>query len=251
MVLQVKFESKVVLVTGSANNIGKAIALKFANQGAKVIINAKNNVDAGNGVVEEIRANGGNAIFVQADVSDPKQVDNLFQKAVAKFQTIDVLVNNAGSVTQIPFLESTKQHWLDAFNDNLFSSVLCSIEAAKIMQDKRFGRIINTASIRGLERTGRTGIMAYSSAKAALINFTKTLAKELAPYILVNAVAPGFTLTTAFDKVSEEIKNEYINGSLIKRWLTTDEIADAFLYLASADGITGEVLVVDGGWTLK
>jgi len=225
MVWRVKFESKIVLVTGSANNIGKAIALKFANQGANVIVNAKNNVNGGEHVVEEIMANGGNAIFVQADVSDPKQVHNLFERVIDKFQTIDILVNNAGSATQIPFLESTKQHRLNTFNDNLFGSVLCSIEAAKIMQAKKFGRIVNTASIRGIEHTGRTGIMAYSAAKAALINFTKTLAKELAPHILVNAVAPGFTLTTAFDNVPEATKNEYINESLIKRWLTVEEVA--------------------------
>src|ERR1700678_2656701 len=105
MVRQMKFESKVVLVTGSANNIGKAIALKFASQGAKVIVNAKNNINGGEHVVKEILANGGNAIFVQADVSDPKQVHNLFERIIDKFQTIDILVNNAGSVTQIPFLE--------------------------------------------------------------------------------------------------------------------------------------------------
>lgn len=246
-----KFDSKVVLVTGSAANIGRAIALKFASQGANVVVNARNNIRGGEQVAEEIRTNGGNATFVQADVSDPKQVNHLFQQTVEKFGTIDVLINNAGLVVPMPVLESTKPHWLQAFDDNLFGSVLCSIEAAKIMQRKSSGRIVNNASMRGLGHAGRTGIMAYSAAKAALINFTKTLAKELAPNILVNAVAPGFTLTTAFDNVPEETKEEYIAGSLIKRWLTVEEIADAFLYLAGADGVTGEVLVIDGGWTLK
>ena len=246
-----KFESKVVVVTGSAANIGRAIALKFASNGASLVVNAKNNVAGGKQVVEEICANGGNAIFIQADVSNPGQVRNLFNQTVEKFGTVDVFINNAGSVVQIPVLQSTKQDWQQAFDDNLFGSVLCSIEAAKIMQDKGTGCIINTASMRGLDHAGRTGIMAYSAAKAALINFTKTLAKELAPRISVNAVAPGFTLTSAFDNVPQATKDEYISGSLIKRWLTVDEVADAFIYLAGADGVTGEVLVIDGGWSLK
>jgi 3-oxoacyl-[acyl-carrier protein] reductase len=245
------FESKVVVVTGSAANIGKAIALKFAKAGAHLVVNAKNNVSGGEQVVKEILANGGSAIFVKADVSDPKQVESLFGETIDKFKTIDVLINNAGGVAEKSVLESTKQDWQEAFDSNFFGSVLCSIEAAKIMRGKGGGRIVNTASIRGIEHAGRTGIMAYSAAKAALINFTKTLAKELAPDILVNAVAPGFTLTTAFDNVPEPVKEGFVQDTFIKRWLTVDEVADAFLYLAGADGITGEVLVIDGGWTLK
>jgi 3-oxoacyl-[acyl-carrier protein] reductase len=107
------------------------------------------------------------------------------------------------------------------------------------------------ASIRGLDTTGSTLSMAYSAAKAALINFTKTLAKELAPNILVNAVAPGFTLSSAFDSVSEERKAGFVAGTLLKKWITPEEIADAFLYLACSQSITGEVLVVDAGWTLN
>jgi 3-oxoacyl-[acyl-carrier protein] reductase len=246
-----KFQSKVVLVTGSAANIGKAIAMKFAGAGANVIVNAKSNVAGGEEVEKSIRATGGKAKFIQADVSDPKQVQTLFDDAINAFGTIDILINNAGSVSELPVLSSTKEDWTKAFDSNFFSSVLCSIEAAKIMQKKGSGRIINTASIRGLEHAGRTGIMPYSAAKAALINFTKTLAKELAPNILVNAVAPGFTLTSAFDNVPETKKIDFIKDTFIKRWLTVEEVADAFLYLAGADGITGEILVIDGGWTLK
>ena len=119
------------------------------------------------------------------------------------------------------------------------------------MKEKGSGKIINTASIRGLPEGGRTGIMAYSAAKAALINFTKTLAKELAPTITVNAVAPGFTDSSAFNGVAKETIKGYLDSTLLKRWITPDEIADAFLYLAGADAITGEVLVIDAGWTLN
>jgi 3-oxoacyl-[acyl-carrier protein] reductase len=247
----VNFQSKVVVVTGSAANIGRAIALKFADAGARVIVNAKGNVAGGEEVANAIRTNGGKGVFIRADVSEPQQVDALFKQVLEAFGTVDILINNAGSVSETPFLSSTKEDWTKAFDNNFFSSVLCSIAAARIMQRNGSGRIINTASIRGIEHAGRTGIMPYSAAKAALINFTKTLAKELAPDILVNAVAPGYTLTTAFDNVSESRKADFIKDTFIKRWLTVDEVADAFLYVASADGMTGEILVLDGGWTLK
>jgi len=247
----VKLKGKVALITGSAANIGKAIALKFAAEGAKIIINTKNNVAGGEQVKEEIIASGGEAIFIQADVSDPTQVNNLFAKAVEKFGTIDILINNAGSAIRVPFLESTKEHWSNIFDNNLFSTVLCSIEAVKIMKQNESGQILNMASIRGIEHSGSTTSMAYSAAKAAIINFTKTLAKELAPHILVNAVAPGFTKSTAFDNLPEAKINAFIDGSLLKKWITPDEIADAFLYLAGSQSITGEVLVVDAGWTLN
>jgi len=120
----------------------------------------------------------------------------------------------------------------------------------KIMGEKG-GAIVNTASIRGLDATGRPGIMAYSAAKAAMINFTKTLAKELAPRITVNAVAPGFVTTPNYDKTPEETKKEFIDGTLIKRWLQPEEIAEGILYLAGSPGVTGEVLVIDGGFSLK
>ena len=121
-----KFASKVVLVTGSAANIGKAIALKFATQGASIIVNAKSNVEGGQQVKEEITSLGAKAIFVQADLSDPKQVNDLFGKAIDAFGTVDILINNAGAATGMPFLESNKEHWVNAFDANFFSSVLCS-----------------------------------------------------------------------------------------------------------------------------
>ncbi len=243
--------STVAVVTGSAGNIGRAIALLFARQGAKLVVTARRNTEGGHAVVDRIRQAGGDATFVQADLSVEAQVDGLFDKIVEVYGGVDILVNNAGAATPMPFLESTREHWVGAFDDNLFSCVLCSIRAAKIMQAGNGGRIINTASIRGIPHTGREGIMAYSAAKAAMINFTKTLAKELAPGILVNAVAPGFVITPNYDDVPQKVKDEFINGTLIKRWLTPEELAEAYLYLARADGVTGEVLVVDGGFTLK
>jgi len=151
----------------------------------------------------------------------------------------------------MPFPEITKDNLLDQFNNNFFGTVLCSKEASRIMKQKGRGKIINTASIRGLGQTGREGIMAYSAAKAAVINFTKTLAKELAPNITVNAVAPGFVITPNYAQTPEKVKKEFIDGTLIKRWIKPDEIAEAYLFLATSDVITGQIIIVDGGFTLK
>ncbi len=244
-------KSKVVLVTGASDNIGRAIALRFAEHGARLVINSRSNVEGGKKVVDEIESLGAEAIYVQADVSQPDAVASLFDAIVANFGTIDVLINNAGVVHEKPFLNLSKNDWLQAFDANFFTSVLCSQAAAKIMVKNGSGKIINNASIRGLDYAGRQGIMPYSAAKAALISFTRTLAKDLAPHINVNAVAPGYTLTSAFDGVPQETKDMLAEGALIKRWLNVDEIADAFLYLSVADGVTGEVLVVDGGWSLR
>lgn len=246
-----KLADKVAIITGSAANIGRATALLFAKEGAKVVVNAKNNASGGQAVVDEITKAGGQAIFVQADLAQPAEVKRLFTAAVEKFNTVDILVNNAGVAASKPFLETTKDDWLSDFDNNFFDMVLCSQEAAKIMLEKGSGVILNTTSIRGIEHTGREGIMAYSAAKAAAISLTKTLAKELAPKIRVNAVAPGFVITPNYDKTPQAVKDQFIDGTLIKRWIQPEEIAQAFLYLATAEAVTGENLVVDGGFTLK
>ncbi|NEO60128.1 MAG: SDR family oxidoreductase, partial [Moorea sp. SIO4G2] len=227
------------------------IAMRFAQEGAKVVINSKSSVAEGKQVVEDIKSLGHEAIYVQSDLSQPSQVKFLFEETVRTFGTVDILINNAGQAVGEPFLELTKEHWLAMFNNNLFNAVLCSREAAQIMLRQGHGKILNTTSVRGLTYGGREGIMAYSAAKAALINFTKTLAKELAPMININAVAPGFVATSMIQQLSEETKQGFINSTAIKRFIDTDEIAEAFLYLAKADAVTGEVLVVDGGFSLK
>lgn len=243
-----KLTGKVAVITGSAANIGRATALLFAKEGAKVVVTTKQHVDAGKAVVEEIKQSGGDAVFIQADLSVPQQVQALFDGAVDAFGTVDILVNNAGVTKAKPFLETTIEDWQSQYADNLFSMVLCSQAAARIMLDKQSGVILNTTSIRGLEHGGRSTAMAYSTAKAATISFTKNLAKELAPHIRVNAVAPGFTLTPNYDQDSPMVKS-FIEGTLIKRWIQPEEIADALLYLATAEAVTGENLIVDGGYT--
>lgn len=245
-----QLKDHVVVVTGAAANIGKATALLFAKQGAKVVVSTKSNVEGGKKVVDTIKADGGDAIFVQADLSKQEDVDQLFEETVKVFGTLDILVNNAGVTVGKPFMETTLNDWRSQYEDNLFSMVLCSQAAAKIMLDKNKGVILNTTSIRGLEHGGRPTAMAYCTAKAAAISFTKNLAKELAPNIRVNAVAPGFTITPNYDQESPMVKS-FIDGTLIKRWIQPEEIADAFLFLATAEGVTGENLIVDGGYTTQ
>lgn len=245
-----KLKDKVAIITGSAANIGRATAMLFAEEGAKVVINTKTNIGAGQSVADEINSRGGKATFIQGDLSKQEEVDRLFKTAVDTFGKVDILVNNAGVAAGKPFLEITKEDWVQSFDDNFFNMVLCSQAAVKIMKENG-GVILNTASIRGLEHTGREGIMPYSAAKAAVINFTKTLAKELAPTVRVNCISPGFVITPNYDKTPQNVKEKFIEDTLIKRWIQPQEIADAFLYLATADAITGENLVVDGGFTLK
>jgi 3-oxoacyl-[acyl-carrier protein] reductase len=246
-----KIKDSVVIITGSSSGIGRAIAYLLAQQGARIVVNSNKNTAGGVEVADKIKSQGGQAIYIQGDVSEEKDVANLFQRSIEHFGTVDILINNAGSTEGQPFLEATGENWQSSFKNNLISAVLCSREAAKIMLKKGNGAIINTSSVRGLEYTGREGIMAYSAAKAGVINFTKTLAKQLAPSIRVNAVAPGFVYTPNYEKMTQEQRDSFTNATLIKRFITADEIAEAYLFLAKSDIMTGQVLVVDGGFTLK
>jgi 3-oxoacyl-[acyl-carrier protein] reductase len=245
------FENKVVVVTGSSSGIGKSVAMAFAKEGAKVVINSKTNVEGGDAVVREIKSNGGSAIHIQADLSDPASVSSFFKKVIECYGTVDVLINNSGRTVSKKIEDSERQDWIESFDENFMSAVLCSKEVIDIMKKAGKGAIINTSSIRGLDHTGREEIMAYSAAKAALNNFTKTLAKELAPNITVNAIAPGFIRTPYMDKVSDELIDKWLSLVPIKRFIEPDEIARAYTFLASSDYITGSILVADGGFTLK
>jgi 3-oxoacyl-[acyl-carrier protein] reductase len=244
-------DGKVALVTGSSMGIGRAVALKFAKNGARLVINSRTSILEGQKVVEEIKNLGSDAVYIQANLEDPNEIKTLFSKTMAIYGRLDILVNNVGSSKSKPFMETDENYWVGVFNNNFISAVLCSIEAARIMKEQGTGKIINTSSIRGLEHSGRPGNMAYCAAKAALNNFTKNLAKELAPNITVNAVAPGFVNTPYVEGAPEQIKKGWVSQTLIKRFIEPGEIADAYLYLASTNIVTGEILVADGGFNFK
>ena len=246
-------KNKVALITGSSRGIGRAIALLFAKHGAKVIVNYKNSRTSAEKVLEKIKASDSEGIVIQADVGNPDDVKSMFNKILDEYGTIDILVNNAGFAVQKDFLKQEYEDWKKIFDTNLFGVFLCSKEAAKIMKNKQKGVIVNVSSLRGLENHGRPPICNFSAAKAGVINFTKTLAKGLAPNIRVNSVAPGMTKTDIVNNYSKEMLEKFSSSMLINRFVEPEEVAQAVLFLASDDSsaITGEILVVDGGQRLK
>lgn len=238
---------RVVLITGSSSGIGKEAALRFARAGAKVVVNFKSNKAGADAVVKSIKKIGNESVAIQADVVDPAQVKKLFAAAVKKFGTVDILINNAGLATPKPFLEITREDLIKETEKNYFSQIYCAQEAAKIMQKKGSGKIINVSSICGI--TGCTTVLTFSAARGAVNILTKTLAKILAPDIQVNGVAPGYTLTRFWDGMTAKEISELLSETLTKQWVKPEEIADSFLYLVRNDSITGQILVVDGGYT--
>jgi len=243
-------KDKVVLVTGSSSGIGKAAAIRFAREGAKLVINYHINEKGGKETLKEIKRITPNVILVKADVSKTVDVDKLFKEAVNKFGTVDILINNAGIGTdKVPFMEAKHEDLSEMINTNLVGPMICSQRAIKIMEKQGYGKILNTTSIRGAEHGGRAPV--YAATKAGLNSFTKTLAKQVAPNIQVNAVAPGFTKTRSYDTMTKEMVDGFINQTYLKRWVTVEEIADAFVFLVKNDAMTGQVVYVDAGFTLK
>ena len=247
-----RLEDKTALITGGARGIGGTTAFLFAKEGAKVgILDIR---EEGLKKIKDQAKKKGIALrtFV-GDVSKKDQIESVMQEFVQEFGRIDVLVNNAGIAISRPFLEKTVEDWKKTLEVNLIGIFVCSQAAARYMLEQKSGKIINISSIRGIDHCGREGIMDYSASKAAVISLTKTMAKELAPHINVNTVAPGHTNTEMIKSLPEEIRKNMIEGSYLKRLAKPQEIAKAILFLASndADFITGQLLLVDGGFSLK
>lgn len=247
-----RLEDKTALITGGARGIGGTTAFLFAKEGAKVgILDIR---EEGLRKIKDQAKKKGIALrtFV-GDVSKKDQIESVMQEFVQEFGRIDVLVNNAGIAISRPFLEKTVEDWKKTLEVNLIGIFVCSQAAARYMLEQKSGKIINISSIRGIDHCGREGIMDYSASKAAVISLTKTMAKELAPHVNVNTVAPGHTNTEMIKSLPEEIRKNMIEGSYLKRLAKPQEIAKAILFLASndADFITGQLLLVDGGFSLK
>ena len=241
---------KVVLITGSSSGIGRTTAVRFAGEGARVVVNYRVNKKGGEETRDEINEQNAKCLLVQADVSKPEDVDGLFQRTVDHFGTVDVLINNAAIGTdKVPFMEAGFEDILEMINTDLASAMLCAQKAVRIMEKQGYGKILNTSSIRGWEHGGRA--IVYSAAKAGINSLTRTLAKQVAPKIQVNAVAPGFVKTRSYDKMSPEMIDFFLGQTYLQRWITEEEVADAFVFLAKNDGMTGQVIYVDGGFTLK
>ncbi|MEO0648829.1 MAG: 3-oxoacyl-[acyl-carrier-protein] reductase [Cyanobacteria bacterium J06650_10] len=243
-------DGKVAIVTGSSRGIGKAAALALAGQGGKIVVNYARSSDAADAVVKEIEGMGGEAIALQADVSKADQVDSLIKDTKEKFGSIDVLVNNAGITRDTLLLRMKPEDWQAVIDLNLTGVFLCTRAVSKIMIKQRSGRIINISSVAGL--MGNPGQANYSAAKAGVIGFTKTIAKELAPRgVTANVVAPGFIATD----MTGELKNteEILKFIPLGRYGQPEEVAGLIRFLAAdpaAAYITGQVMNVDGGMVM-
>ena len=231
---------QVALVTGAAKRVGRSIALRLAAEGADLMINYESSKPEAQQLVEEIKASGRRALAVQGDVSQRSDVQKLFAVTEAEFKRLDILVNNAGMFFAADFEQLTEEQWDRILNTNLKSQFLCCQTAAPIMKRQGRGRIINISSLGGL--LPWPAYTHYCVSKAGSIMLTKCLARALGPEITVNSVAPG-TIQFPGEKPDED----YIRKVPLHRTGTGDEIAQAVLYFATADFVTGQILAVDGG----
>lgn len=242
-------EGKAAIVTGASRGIGKAIALDLAANGAQVVVNYHTSEQAAEGVVAEIKSTGGEAMAIQADVSQFQAAQSLIKESLDTYGQIDILVNNAGTTRDTLLLLMKEDDWDVVMDTNLKSLFNCCKAAARPMIRRRQGgRIINISSVSGL--IGQGGQTNYAASKAGIVGFTKSLAKELGSRnITVNAVAPGFVPTALTEGLPENLLQGAIRLTPLGRLGKASEIAHVVTFLASdnASFVTGEVIRVDGG----
>ena len=244
-----RLENRVAFITGAGRNLGRAIALEFAKEGAQVIVNdfIAENAEA---VVKEITEMGGEAFAIPGDVSDSKAVDEMLAKAVEHYGKLDILINNAGCTQHVEVKDMNDEDWDRIIKINLSGVFYCCRAASIYMIPNNYGRIVNVSSVSGKQGGGVWGAAHYSAAKAGVMGFTKTLAREVAKYnITANCVVPGIIAIDIPDKVRLAAKASAAERVPLGRQGRPDEIAKAYLFLASDDAsyITGEMLDVNGG----
>jgi len=242
---------KTALVTGASRGIGRATALELAKAGAKVAVNFAGNHAAAQEVVSLIEAAGGQAMLVQADVGDAAAVDAMIKAVVERFGKIDILVNNAGITKDNLIMRMKEEEWDAVIHTNLKGIFNCTKAVTKLMMKQRYGRIVNMTSVVGV--MGNAGQSNYAAAKAGVIGFTKSMAKELASRnITVNAVAPGYISTDMTANLPEQARTELQSQIPLQRLGNPEDVAAAVLFLVSpgADYITGQTIHVDGGMVM-
>ncbi len=244
-----KLKNKVAVITGSSRGIGRATAILFTKEGAKVVVNYVKEKKKAEEVVNTIGKQ--KTLLVLADVATEEGVKKLVGETMKRFGRIDILVNNAGAIFRPGDWKSDLATWQKTIDANLTSAWLMIREVAPIMQKQGNGAIVNLTSAYGV--IGAAPVLAYTSAKGGLITLTKSFAKELAPSIRVNAVAPSNVMTDMTKGAGPALIEQFRQETPLKRIAEPEELARAILFLASDDAsyITGHTLVVDGGYSLK
>ena len=240
-----KLSGRVALVTGAAKRLGRVVALRLADEGADVVVHYGKSANQAREVVDEIEKRGRRAASFSAELTSVPAIQRLFEDAGRHFGRLDVLVNSAASFLEAKFGETTESRWDASLDANLKAPFFCSQAAAPYLERSGCGVIINFSDIGGL--LGWREFLPHSISKAGIIMMTRVLAKELAPKVRVNAIAPG-TITMPGDP--PEWEADYIRRAPLKRSGRPEEIADAVVYLITAEFMTGHVLVLDGGTTL-
>lgn len=242
---------KIALITGGSRGIGRQIAIELSKYGVNVAINYVNNKKKAQEVIDEIKENGVNGLAVKADISKEEDVLGMVDTINRELGQIDILVNNAGITKDNLIIRMKTEEWDKVIETNLKGTYLCTKAVVRGMMKKRYGKIVNVASVVGI--TGNSGQGNYSASKAGVIGFTKSMAKEFASRgINVNAVAPGFIETDMTKVLKEDIKDSLLKNVPMGRLGSPEDIANVVIFLVSekADYITGQVINIDGGMVM-
>ncbi|MDE2900021.1 MAG: 3-oxoacyl-[acyl-carrier-protein] reductase [Chloroflexota bacterium] len=245
-------DGRVALITGGSRGIGRAIALQLASQGMRIVVNYVSNADAAAEVVKRVEEAGSQAVALQADVTRGEDVERLFAQAAEAFGSVEILVNNAGIIKDSLLMRMSDEDWDSVVDLDLRSVFLCTRAAIRMMVRGRWGRVINIGSVVGLR--GNQGQANYAAAKAGLVGFTQSVAKEVASRnVTVNCVAPGYVETDIVEDLPQELKKYIMDRVPVGRFGQPEEISGIVGFLASdaASYITGQAIAVDGGLVIS